>query len=68
MNTNFGLSSRVADPQAAKSFPLRKTAPLPIAATKAVAPKYSPGSILPSSQFKPDQLKLITDYIMAIPK
>src|SRR5579863_425496 len=31
-------------------------------------PKYSSGSIMPSSQFKPDQLKLITDYIMAIPK
>jgi cbb3-type cytochrome oxidase cytochrome c subunit len=31
-------------------------------------PEYSSGSIMPSSQFKPDQLKLITDYIMAIPK
>jgi ubiquinol-cytochrome c reductase cytochrome b subunit len=31
-------------------------------------PKYSSGSIMPSSKFKPDQLKLITDYIMAIPK
>ncbi|HEV2199272.1 MAG TPA: cytochrome b N-terminal domain-containing protein [Bryobacteraceae bacterium] len=31
-------------------------------------PKYSSGSIMPRSQFEPDQLKLITDYIMAIPK
>jgi quinol-cytochrome oxidoreductase complex cytochrome b subunit len=31
-------------------------------------PKYSPGSIMPDFQFKPDQLKLITDYITAIPK
>jgi ubiquinol-cytochrome c reductase cytochrome b subunit len=31
-------------------------------------PKYSSGSIMPSSQFKPGELKLITDYIMAIPK
>jgi ubiquinol-cytochrome c reductase cytochrome b subunit len=31
-------------------------------------PKYSPDSIMPSFNFKPDQLKLITDYITAIPK
>jgi cbb3-type cytochrome oxidase cytochrome c subunit len=31
-------------------------------------PKYSPDSIMPSFTFKPDQLKLITDYIAAIPK
>jgi len=31
-------------------------------------PKYSPDSIMPAFQFKPDELKLITDYIMAIPK
>jgi cbb3-type cytochrome oxidase cytochrome c subunit len=31
-------------------------------------PKYSPDSIMPSFAFKPDQLKLITDYITAIPK
>ncbi|MEO8051489.1 MAG: cytochrome b N-terminal domain-containing protein, partial [Acidobacteriota bacterium] len=30
-------------------------------------PKYSPDSIMPDFQFKPDELKLITDYIMAIP-
>jgi len=31
-------------------------------------PKYSPNSIMPAFQFKPDELKLITDYIMAIPR
>ena len=31
-------------------------------------PKYSPDSIMPAFQFKPDQLKLLTDYIMAIPR
>jgi cbb3-type cytochrome oxidase cytochrome c subunit len=31
-------------------------------------PKYSPDSIMPAFQFKPGELKLITDYIMAIPK
>ena len=31
-------------------------------------PKYSPGSIMPPFQFKPDELRLITDYIMAIPR
>jgi ubiquinol-cytochrome c reductase cytochrome b subunit len=31
-------------------------------------PKYSPGSIMPAFQFKPDDLKLLTDYITAIPR
>ncbi len=31
-------------------------------------PKYSPDSIMPAFHFKPDELKLITDYITAIPK
>ena len=31
-------------------------------------PKYSPDSIMPSFQFKPDELKLLTDYLMAIPR
>ncbi len=31
-------------------------------------PKYSPGSIMPPFQFKPDELKLLTDYLMAIPR
>jgi len=31
-------------------------------------PKYSPGSIMPPFQFKPDELKLITDYLVAIPR
>lgn len=31
-------------------------------------PKYSPDSIMPAFQFKPDELTLITDYIMAIPR
>jgi mono/diheme cytochrome c family protein len=31
-------------------------------------PKYSPDSIMPAFQFRPDELKLITDYIMAIPR
>jgi len=30
--------------------------------------KYSPGSIMPAFPFKPAELKLITDYISAIPK
>jgi ubiquinol-cytochrome c reductase cytochrome b subunit len=31
-------------------------------------PKYSPNSIMPNYTFKPNELKLITDYITAIPK
>ena len=31
-------------------------------------PKHSPDSIMPSFQFKPDELKAITDYLVAIPK
>ena len=31
-------------------------------------PKYSPDSIMPSFQFKPDELKLLTDYLIAIPR
>jgi ubiquinol-cytochrome c reductase cytochrome b subunit len=31
-------------------------------------PKYSPDSIMPAFPFKPGELKLITDYIIAIPK
>ena len=31
-------------------------------------PKYTPDSIMPAFQFKPDELKLIADYIMAIPR
>ena len=31
-------------------------------------PKYSPDSIMPAFQFKPDELKLLTDYLMAIPR
>ncbi len=31
-------------------------------------PKYSPDSIMPAFQFKPGELKLITDYIAAIPR
>ena len=31
-------------------------------------PKYSPDSIMPAFQFKPDQLKLLTDYLVAIPR
>jgi len=31
-------------------------------------PKYAPNSIMPSFNFKPETLKLITDYISAIPK
>lgn len=31
-------------------------------------PKYSPDSIMPTFQFKPDELKPITDYLMAIPR
>jgi ubiquinol-cytochrome c reductase cytochrome b subunit len=31
-------------------------------------PKYSPGSIMPAFQFKPEELKMLTDYLMAIPK
>jgi mono/diheme cytochrome c family protein len=31
-------------------------------------PKYSPDSIMPSFQFKPDELKLLTDYLVAIPR
>ena len=31
-------------------------------------PKYSPDSIMPAFQFRPDELKRITDYIMAIPR
>jgi mono/diheme cytochrome c family protein len=31
-------------------------------------PKYSRDSIMPAFQFKPDELKLITDYITAIPR
>jgi ubiquinol-cytochrome c reductase cytochrome b subunit len=31
-------------------------------------PKYSPGSIMPAFQFKPDELKPLTDYLMAIPR
>jgi cytochrome c2 len=31
-------------------------------------PKYSPDSIMPAFHFKPGELKLITDYITAIPK
>ncbi|MDP9113322.1 MAG: c-type cytochrome, partial [Acidobacteriota bacterium] len=30
--------------------------------------KYSPDSIMPAFSFKPEELKLITDYITAIPK
>jgi len=31
-------------------------------------PKFSPDSIMPPFAFKPDELKLITDYITSIPK
>jgi ubiquinol-cytochrome c reductase cytochrome b subunit len=31
-------------------------------------PKYSPNSIMPAFQFKPDELKLLTDYLVAIPR
>ncbi len=31
-------------------------------------PKYSPDSIMPAFQFKPDELKLLTDYLVAIPR
>jgi len=31
-------------------------------------PKYSPDSIMPAFQFKADELKLLTDYITAIPR
>jgi ubiquinol-cytochrome c reductase cytochrome b subunit len=31
-------------------------------------PKYSPDSIMPAFQFKPDELKPLTDYLMAIPR
>ncbi len=31
-------------------------------------PKYSPDSIMPAFQFKPDELKVITDYLIAIPR
>jgi ubiquinol-cytochrome c reductase cytochrome b subunit len=31
-------------------------------------PKYSPDSIMPTFQFKPDELKLLTDYLVAIPR
>jgi cbb3-type cytochrome oxidase cytochrome c subunit len=31
-------------------------------------PNYSPDSIMPAFQFKPDELKLLTDYVLAIPK
>ena len=31
-------------------------------------PKYSPDSIMPPFQFKPDELKLLTDYLVAIPR
>jgi len=31
-------------------------------------PKHSPNSIMPSFQFKPNELKAITDYLVAIPK
>lgn len=30
-------------------------------------PKYSPDSIMPPFQFKPDELRLLTDYLVAIP-
>jgi mono/diheme cytochrome c family protein len=31
-------------------------------------PKYVPNSVMPSFHFSPEDLKLITDYITAIPK
>lgn len=31
-------------------------------------PKHTPDSIMPSFQFKPNELKAITDYLVAIPK
>ena len=31
-------------------------------------PKYSPDSIMPAFQFKPDEVKLLTDYLVAIPR
>ena len=31
-------------------------------------PRYSPDSIMPPFQFKPDELKPLTDYLMAIPR
>lgn len=31
-------------------------------------PQYSPDSIMPPFQFKPDELKLLTDYLVAIPR
>jgi ubiquinol-cytochrome c reductase cytochrome b subunit len=31
-------------------------------------PKYSPDSIMPAFQFKPNELKPLTDYLMAIPR
>jgi ubiquinol-cytochrome c reductase cytochrome b subunit len=31
-------------------------------------PKYSPGSIMPPFQFKPAELKLLTGYLVAIPR
>lgn len=31
-------------------------------------PKYSPDSIMPAFQFKPDELRLLTDYLVAIPR